>query len=294
MRTLKFFGLIAIAIFTFTFTSCKKEEAPLPPIGGYNNADEVGKADLVAYWPLNGEGNESLSKTAPNKTSGVTWVEGIKGKAASMSNGYLAYPTLPNLGSNLTSFTVSAWVKLSNNSDNVNAPSVIFSLTRPNEWAGTINFSAETGWMKSTSDSITMKGYLLSNNALGGQDIINKIKINAAETAEGHTAAPNKIGGKWANAVLVWDNDTKLFKLFVNGVKISTPVWEKRGDGNTGFVPFTTGRPVLGAYETFVTGTSNDTWIKGLTGQMDEVRVWKRALTLADIGALYELEKAGR
>lgn len=73
MKTLKIFGALAILTFAIVFSGCKKEEQPLPPIGGYNNADEVGKADLVAYWPLNGDGKESLSSSAPAKSSNVTW-----------------------------------------------------------------------------------------------------------------------------------------------------------------------------------------------------------------------------
>ena len=296
MRTLKIFGLIAIAIFAFVFTSCKKEEPQLPPIGGYNNAYEVGKADLVAYWPLNGDGKESVSSAAPSKTSNVTWVEGIKGKAASLNVGFLAYNDMAGLNTNLNSaFTVSSWVKLNNNQDNLNAASVIFSLSRPNEWAGSINFMAETAWMKSTSDSITVKGLIVSKTDLGWQDSRNTVKASQTEVAEVHVAYPNKIGGKWAHVVLTWNNSTKLLKVYVNGIKVSNPVWENRDiTGTKNFEVTTPCHPILGAFETFANGTTTDAWNKGLKGEIDEVRVWKRELILADIGALYELEKAGR
>jgi len=293
MKTLKIFGLIALATFAFTFTGCKKDEPKLPPIGGYDNADEVGKADLVAYWPLNGDGNESLSSSAPAKTSNVTWVDGIKGKAANFNVGYLAYNTIANLGTNLnTGFTVSSWVKLTNNGAN---SSVIFSLSRPNEWAGSINFMSETGWMPATSDSLTVKGLIVSSTDLGWQDSRNTVKASAADIAAGHIAYPNKIGGKWAHVVLTWNNTTKLLKVYVNGIKISNPVWENRDNtGTKNFVVTTPCHPILGAFETFANGTTTDAWNTGLKGQLDEVRVWKRELVLADIGALYELEKAGR
>ena len=42
MKTLKIFGALAILTFAIVFSGCKKEEQPLPPIGGYNNAVEVG------------------------------------------------------------------------------------------------------------------------------------------------------------------------------------------------------------------------------------------------------------
>jgi hypothetical protein len=293
MKTIKFFSMLVIAAMAVSFVGCKTEEEPLPPIGGYNNADEVAKADLVAYWPLNGNGTESLSTAAPATTKNVTWAEGVKGQAASFNVGFLAYNAITNLGTNLQgAFTISAWIKVANNGSN---PSVFFSLSRPNEWAGNINFMAETGWMPATSDSVTVKGLMVSSTDLGWQDTRNTVKASAADITAGQVPYANKIGAKWAHAVYTWDGATKLAKIYVNGVKISNPVWENRdATGLKTFGITTPTRPILGALETFATGVTTDAWNTGLVGQMDEVRVWKRALILSDIGALYELEKAGR
>jgi hypothetical protein len=293
MKTSRIFSALIVAALAVSFVSCKaKEEEALPPIGGYNNADEVAKADLVAYWPLNGNGNESLSSTAPATVKNVTWATGVKDQAASFNVGFLAYNAIATLGTNLqTGFTISAWVKLANNGS---TGSVIFSMSRPNEWAGNINFMSETGWMPATSDSLTVKGLLVSSTDLGWQDTRNTVKANAGDIAAGHIAYPNKIGGKWAHAVYTWDNATRLAKIYVNGVKISNPVWEARGAAGQTFGMTTPTRPIIGAFETFATGATTDSWNTGLVGQIDEVRVWKRALILSDIGALYELEKAGR
>jgi hypothetical protein len=293
MKTIKLFSFLVVAAMAVSFIGCKSTtNEPLPPIGGYNSADEVGKADLVAYWPLNGNGTESLSSTAPATSKNVTWTDGVKGQAASFNVGYLAYNTIASLGTNLQSgFTISAWIKIANNGNNA---SVIFSLSRPNEWAGSINFMSETGWMPATSDSLTVKGLLVSSTDLGWQDTRNTVKASAADITAGHIAYPNKIGGKWAHAVYTWDNTTRLAKIYVNGVKISNPVWELRGAAGQTFAVTTPTHPIIGAFETFANGTTTDTWNKGLIGQIDEIRVWKRALILSDIGALYELEKAGR
>ena len=292
MKTTKLFSMLVVAAMAVSLIGCKAKDEPLPPIGGYNSADEVAKADLVAYWPLNGNGVESISTAAPASSKNVTWTDGVKGQAASFNVGYLTYNTIANLGANLqTGFTISAWIKLTNNGS---TGSVIFSLSRPNEWAGNINFMSETGWMKATSDSLTVKGLLVSSTDLGWQDTRNTVAANAADLAAGHIAYPNKIGGKWAHAVYTWDNTTRLAKIYVNGVKISNPVWEQRGAAGQTFAITTPTHPIIGAFETFANGTTTDSWNTGLVGQLDEIRVWKRALILSDIGALYELEKAGR
>ncbi len=292
MKTTKLFSMLVVAAMAVSLIGCKAKDEPLPPIGGYNSADEVAKSDLVAYWPLNGNGIESLSSAAPANSKNVTWTDGVKGQAASFNVGFLTYNTIANLGANLqTGFTISAWIKLTNNGS---TGSVIFSLSRPNEWAGNINFMSETGWMKATSDSLTVKGLIVSSTDLGWQDTRNTVAANAADLAAGHIAYPNKIGGKWAHAVYTWDNTTRLAKIYVNGVKISNPVWEQRGAAGQTFAITTPTHPIIGAFETFANGTTTDSWNTGLVGQLDEIRVWKRALILSDIGALYELEKAGR
>ena len=290
------FIISAIAIgFAVGFTSCGSSDdgpAPLPPIGGYDNADQVGAADLVAYWPLDGNGTEDISDTDPAASVGATYEAGTKGEALKLTAGYLRYPAIANLSATMTSFSVSTWVKVANNGT---TGSVFFSLSRPNEWAGNVNFLAETGWAQATSDSITFKGQLVSDNALGWQDSRNTIKASPEDILAGHVAYPNKVGAQWAHAVLTWDAATRLFKVYSNGTKISNPAWELRGAADSPAMAFTTPTfAVIGAFGTTANGTPVDVWDRPMTGSLDEMRVWKKALTQAEIGALYELEKAGR
>lgn len=296
MKTNKVFlsAIVLSVAFTSVFVACSSDDdsEPLPPIGGFNSADEVGATDLVAYWPLNGTSKESKSGAEATASPNVTYVAGVKGEAANLNVGFLKYASMPGLSSGLESFSMSAWVKVVNNGA---SGSVFVSLTRPNEWAGNINFLAETGWMPATSDSITVKGYLVSNNGLAGQDTRNAVKVSPEDAALGHIANPNKIAGQWAHAVLTWDGATRLFKVYVNGVKISNPAWELRGAADSPAFAMTTPTfPVLGAYGTTAAGTSNEPWDKAMTGQLDEVRIWKKALIQQDVNALYQLELAGR
>lgn len=299
MKTRKM--LVSAMLLSFaavSLVSCGSDDdggSSLPPIGGYNSADEVGSSNLVAYWGLNGDGKEAISGATPATTQGATFGEGVKGQGVTLTNGYLAYNPITNLSTTLNSFSISAWINVKNNNDTGGSSSVFLSLTRPNEWAGNINFMAETGWQPSTSDTLTVKGLIVSANDLGWQDTRNAAKVSPEEATAGHVAFPNKVAGSWAHAVLTWDGPSRMFKVYVNGQKISNPAWELRGSETSPAFAFATPtRPVIGALETFVTGTSGDAWNKGLTGKLDEIRVWNVALPQADINALYELEKAGR
>jgi hypothetical protein len=301
MKTRKILvSAFALSIAFASFTSCSSDSgSSLPPIGGYDSADDVAASALKAYWPLNGNGQEDISNTNPSATVATTYVTGIKGQAASFAGGYMAYPEITALNTTSGSISVSCWVKVHNNKANptaVSTTSPIFSLSRTGEAFGNINVMAETHGLV-TSDSIQMKGVFKIKNADGtefGGDAVNMIKQEAWMDAT-HTWAANKIGGQWAHVVYVYDGPTANNRIYVNGVKISNSAWESRNGGLAKplnyFLPT---RPIIGALETVVNGTNIDTWNAALNGQVDEVRVYDKTLTTAEIGSLYALELAGR
>lgn len=300
MKTNKILLKSMIILSSFALlTSCGSDDSSLPPIGGYNSADEVAATSLKAYWPLNGNGVESKSSTSPSSTVATTYVTGIKGQAASFNYGYMAYPAITALNSTSGSASISCWVKVTNNKANptaVSTTSPIFSLTRTGEAFGNLNLMAETHGLI-TSDSIQMKGVFRIKKPDGsdfGGDALNMIKQEPWMDAT-HTWNANKIGGQWAHVVYVYDGPTATNKIYVNGIKISNSAWEVRNNGDAfplnHFLPT---RPVIGALETVVSGTNTDAWNAALKGQVDEVRIYDKTLSQAEIGALYELELAGR
>lgn len=300
MKTNKFFiSALALSLTITALTSCSSSSESLPPIGGYNSASEVAASSLKAYWPLNGDGKESISNTAPTTTVSTTYETGIKGQAASFNSGYMAYPSIAALNTTSGSVSISCWAYLSNNKTNptaVSTTSPIFSLTRTGEAFGNLNLMAETHGLV-TSDSIQMKGVFRIKKTDGtefGGDAVNMIK-QESWMDNTHTWSANKIGGKWAHVVYIFDGPTATNKIYVNGVKISNSAWEVR-NGGAAFPlnHFTPTRPVIGALETVVNGTNTDGWNAALKGKVDELRIYDKTLTTAEIGALYELEKAGR
>ena len=60
-------GTLALAML-FSVSCSDDEDPPLPPIGGYNNSDEVASANSVAKWSFDGTNNEVKSSTAPTTT----------------------------------------------------------------------------------------------------------------------------------------------------------------------------------------------------------------------------------
>ena len=278
--------------------SCGDDDGPsLPPIGGYNNSNEVGAADLVAHWPFNGNGKEIKSNTSPANSVGASYEAGAKGDGLKLTNGYLVFPQIASLSANMNAYTISAWVKLFNNQTPTSGSvSTVFSLSRPNEWIGNINLYAETGQKTVENDSIKIKqGFGSSTSGVQIYENFNKLETWMVEdnliTPGKHVAGPNKIGGQWAHIVATWDGANNKMIIYSNGQKISSPAFEVRGD-NTSIVFDTPVTPYIGAFGNVATTT--DTWNKPMNGSIDELRVFKKALSASDVNALYELEKAGR
>jgi Concanavalin A-like lectin/glucanases superfamily len=296
--------ILALAVVLTTIsTSCKKKndavDVPLPPIGGYNNSNEVGAANLKAYWSFDGNGTESKTGTAPETSVGVTYTAGgAKGQAVTFANGYLKYPAIAALTATLSAYTVSAWVKISNNqtTPGTGTVSTFFTLSRPNEWIGNINLYAETGQALAVNDSVKVKqGF--GSSVSGTQIYENFTKLEPWMVADNivtpgkHVAGPNKIGGRWAQIIGTWSGADNKFIIYSDGVKISSPAFEIRGN-NTSLVFDAPSFVYIGAFGNFATST--DTWNKPMNGSVDEIRVYNKALTATEIDALYQLEKAGR
>lgn len=306
MKTIKIYAFALMAASGAMLTSCGDDDsgsAPLPPIGGYNNADEVASSDLVAHWPLNGDGKERISGTDFNGSQGVSWEAGPKGQAVKLTNGFMKYPSIAALTQTMNAFTISAWVKVNNNKvGDVGTASTIFTMARPNDWQGNIFLYAETGQRPNMmpngtiNDSLVFKGGFRSSTS-GGEIYENIVKLEPwmiednNVTPGKHVANANKVAGQWAHAVFTWDGATNKLLIYSNGMKINNPAFEVRGT-NTNIVFDTPTYPMIGAFSNWETTT--DSWNKPMTGSVDEIRIYKKALSAADIGFLYELEKAGR
>jgi len=288
-------SLTVVCFLGASLSSCKKNSESLPPIGGFNSASEVAASNLVAYLPLEGSAVETKSNATAASSSGISYVTGVKGQAAKFTNGYAVFPESSSMTTGMTSFTISSWIQIQNNGSTA---TMLVQLGRANEWAGTINMMAETGRYASSVDTLVLKGLLVENrngNA-NWQDCVN-VPV-ADPTRPTDAGFPNKVAGTtWFHGLVRYDAATSKFTAWSNGVKISNPTWELRqsnGANMGNITPYSPSKLVLGGFLAKITGASTDSWQGNLTGQLDEVRIYNKALTDAEISALYQLEKAGR
>lgn len=309
MKTMKIFAYSLAVVSGLALTSCGDDDNgnDLPPIGGYNSSAEIAASDLLAYWPLDGDGKESVSGAMPTQSVQASYVAGKKGQGLNLNSGFLKYDPISNLNVQGGSITISCWAKITNTKQTAGGVSTIsplISFAGGTNQVGNVAVFGNTHGLV-TSDSIQMKAEFHFKKPDGtefGGDAINMTKMeqwmidgNAAGQNPAHAAFANKVGGQWAHVVFTYDGTTAMAKLYVNGVKISNPAWESRNNGDP--MPmafFTPTYPIIGALSSVANGTNSDAWNAALKGQVDEIRVYKKALILSDVNALYQLESAGR
>jgi hypothetical protein len=308
MKRTNFILLNKIALIALTavvgITSCGKDndDPDLPQIGGYNNSNEVAAANLKAHWSFDGTLNERISNTAPANSLRTSFVAGAKGQAVKLDSGFILYPTIAALNSNIGSFSVSTWIYTENQGDGTR-PTGVFALTlgatAQRDWNdGPILISLENGRPKSYNDTLVIKTNIATTKggALLKGDNINDFGAREVDfkTVRG--------ANKWTHVVARWDGTGSFIDFYANGVRVSNNNFRFREAAGVGFGPMTlpagtTTQVLFGGYPNATNGFPLSTLqgFQGLfRGNIDETRFYNKALTDDEIMALYELESAGR
>lgn len=246
--------------------------APALSIGGYTTANEVAKANLVGYWAFDGSLVDSVSNQA-GTNSGTSFTGGIKGQALQGADkGYVV--TDPSTAiQNLQSFTVTSWV---NSPQNTNGIVGLIDLANAKSFWGNLTVFFESG---ATATSGNLKVHV--NN-------------NGTDAWLGNYALTNP-WNTWMNVAVSYDAPSSTFKIFVNGSKIATQAVANYG--NLVFQNAT--KMVFGTVQfqttpSLTSATDAQPWASYLTGSLDEVRVYNKALEESDINALVKLEGRGK
>ncbi|NIJ51422.1 LamG domain-containing protein [Dyadobacter arcticus] len=248
--------------------------APSVSIGGFTSTSEIASANLIAYFPFDGDYVDVVSKTAGTNT-GTTFANGLKGKAMKgAKSGYVLFnPTAAILG--LKSFTMTYWV----NSQSTTAAGGIIGLvglSKKDGFWGNIETFFENGG--TTTDGI-FKAHIQNDT------------LDTWVAKEGIVNLYNS----WTHIALSYDATSSTFSIYVNGSKTATSTvpkfgnlkWKNPGQMVFGTVQFQT-TPSL------TTGAKGQDWASYLTGLLDEVRIYDVALKDNEVDALVKLESRGK
>jgi hypothetical protein len=266
-------------------TSCYKtfdpdSYKPVFTISGFSAVNQIQPSALVAYWAFDGSLIDSVSSAvATNK--GTAFANGFKGSALNLSVQNKAHATATP-GASITgtkSFTVSYWVNPTFvDTDNNNAIDGIigmFTLANTSEFWGNIDFFVENN----------------SNNT----SAVLKVHVRNGANESWLDATYPGLFGVWSNHTLSYDAATSKLTYYINGSKVkdATAAW-------TGDLAFTNSGPIVFGTAQFQANPSlgsaggPQSWASYLTGSLDEVRLYNKALTPTEINALVVLQGKGK
>lgn len=266
-----------LIIYSTLSTSCYKKFDPKSyqpafTINGYTSSAEIGQGSLVGYWAFDGSYIDSISKTVATGVN-TSFTGGFKGQALQgSSNGYVI-SDLPNGIKNLNSFTIDYWIKTPQNTTGIVAPIVI---AKTNDFWGALDIFYENG---STSTKANLK-----------------VHFNGQKEVWFTNAFLSNPWDSWQNIALTYDAASSTFTLYQNANLIASQT--VAGLGNLVF-PAAATKIIFGT-EQFQTspslGTAGGTqpWASYMSGQMDEVRIYNKALNSSDIQALIVLQGKGK
>ena len=139
----------------------------------------------------------------------------------------------------------------------------------------------------------------IENNSTNANGML-RIHISAGPAGtDDKTLAVNNIINlfdKWVHIAVSYDQATSTATLYINGSRIKEAVL----DGLSGPLNFTnTGKIVFGTPQFQTTpsqtsGSGAQSWASFLTGRLDEVRIYNKALSIDEIGAISKLEGRGK
>lgn len=263
----------------FGLSSCYKKfdtnsYHPAFTFNGYTSVAEIGKGNLVGYWAFDGSYIDSVSKTVATGV-GTSFTAGFKGQALQGADKGYVISDLPNAIKNLTSFTIDYWLKTPQNATAIVTP---VSISRTDQFWGTLDMFYET-----PPASTATSGNL-------------KVHYNGQSEVWFTNGLITNPWNNWVNIALTYDAATSTFTLYQGGNAVASQ--QVSGLGNLAF-PATATKIIFGT-EQFQTNPSLGTagsaqsWAGYLTGQMDEVRIYNKALPASDLQAVIVLQGKGK
>ena len=226
--------------------------------------------------PFDGDYLELLT-IEPGTTGGTpAFVDGIQGKAVSFdasNKGYVLFPS--DVLSGVESFSMSFWVK----------PDFVDANTDGgiDGILGLVNFSNTTGFWGNI-DFFVENG----SNPAAAKMVIH-VTNDDSETWINEVNNVSGFFGAWTHHVVTYDGTAHQFKYYINGALKLTKAagWsDALAFKNAG--PLVFGTVQFQTNPSLTTNTGAQDWASYLTGELDEVRLFNRALSAADVQQIYD------
>jgi hypothetical protein len=207
-------------------------------------------AELIGYWPLNGDPNDQSGNNHDGIAVNVSWDEGVDGQALKLVSGNQYVEIAPSDFATTNSLTVSFWARVDSWNDN---------------WNTAISFGGE--------DS----GWACKRDGGGGSW---RFVHRGNPEISWSTAGPSVDLGQWAHYAVTWNDATHTFRWYKNGLEYSSHDLGAHTMLYDAQWPVMIGACSQGGAHQFLTGSTGQAFI-------DEVRIYDYALSADEVFELY-------
>lgn len=265
------YGGLFILLIVASFSACQKMERPAMNI----IPDDTARLNGPLQMSLAFEDSPIDSiHDAKGNVKGISYVEGIKGKAYKGSTtGQIQYSNAGKLAE-MTSFTVAFWMNTEKHSGGGQS---VFMMPNTSDFWGNL-FAIIEG-----NDNPDDNSMLFKFNFAG-----NWVEFSGNN---GLDRLPDMYG-KWHHLAFSYDENTSKFAAYLDGEKMNLPANisdRKKDDAPLGKLSFKDASQfVIGAYQQHI-GIQGDPqdWMLHYTGMLDQFRVYTKALNDEEVKALF-------
>ncbi len=293
MKKVPIIKMFIFVMLGFVLTTCKKSDNSGTATNP-NDPGQVAKSNLIAYFPFDGNGKDSITGLTPSTvTSAVKFVPGQKKSCYQGDSLAFMLYNLPST-SKLTmmhGFTISMWLYSPQTPTTFTPVGCFFQLNGTGDpvW-GNLSFDEE----RSNSDSLNLHWQFFDSLAVWNHQHI--VYSN-----------PNFPASTWFYLTVAYDSATSDFNIYVKGQKIVYPGTTspnprynndpKSGGTLLGGLNFhNVTQACIGTWWDLAAGGATvgaaNPWMSYVKGKMDELRIYNRALTDAEALTLYQDEVA--
>ena len=280
-------ALVVLAI-GLSIVGCQKLDRP--ELGDYPvDPDPPPYSDLKSEITFDDNGNDNgENKLEPTEVKAVTFIDGVSGKAAKFGDGgYILYKadnevvypnefkaTPADTLSNLGSFTLAFW--MNGVGPVVGGAQGLFSISNSAEFWGNLDLFLENN--DNGSEAFLKVHMFNAGVASGNGEEWNEIKIPGALD-------------KWTHIAVTYDSKTSKFNLYSDGVAVIAD--KTLGGGSYGRVKYNNfNGMVVGTYQfqtdPTLTNHGPESWAKSFNGAIDQLRIYTKALTQAEVQAFVD------
>jgi hypothetical protein len=211
---------------------------------------------LVGYYPFNGNANDVSANSANGVVTGATLINDRFGNinSAYYFNGNNNFISInpPNSISYINGLTISLWVKITETVNNTSA----FFVSKGDD---------------NTSGHFHLGFNQQSLTTLNGQRFQGALNFNSNSVYSNSYSIPQAI---WHHVVMVHDSST--LKIYVDGILKNTAV-------NNDIIANLSSNILFGKH-------SNPFYNYYTKGNLDDIGIWNRALTISEVTSLYYAE----